>query len=70
MPKQQQKPDGFDPVKLSWDLREILSTIPVSGPEHVHKMDIVLSGLALLHNHLAKEANAKAKAEQTEREQI
>lgn len=64
----QQQP--LDPVRLSFELREILSAVTVSGPENIHRMDLVLNGLALLHTALAEERKKQEESRQAERETV
>jgi hypothetical protein len=45
-------PAPFDPVRFTLELREVLSRVTVCGPDNIHNMDLVLNGLAILHNNL------------------
>jgi hypothetical protein len=49
----------FDTLGFIRNLRNILCTISVRGETDVHNMDLVISGLKVLHNNLAKERDAE-----------
>jgi hypothetical protein len=49
----------FDTLGFIRNLRSILCTISVRGETDVHNMDLVISGLKVLHNNLAKERDAE-----------
>ena len=64
------KPAPMNTIKFTLDLREILSSVTVSGPENIHNMDLVLNGLAILHNTLAEQAEKNSAETKEEQEEI
>lgn len=64
------KPAPMNTLKFTLDLREILSRVTVSGPENIHNMDLVLNGLAILHNTLAEQETKNSEEPKQEKEEI
>lgn len=64
------KPAPINILKFTLDLREILSRVTVSGPENIHNMDLVLNGLAILHNTLAEQEAKNSGDPKQEQEEI
>lgn len=46
-------------IGLVNNIRTLLCTIPVAGPENVHRMGLIFQGLDILSEELAKENEQK-----------
>lgn len=55
VPLNEDRTDLRDKPGFVRNLRNILSTVSVRGPQDVHNMDLVLSGLQVLHDSLSEE---------------